>query len=537
MRFVDSIQISHFDLNALWDIAQAINNSNPLDPRLFYQYRPLLTYDACVQLNSKANNWEPFVMSDVRYRFQLWKAPLIQLIAQMQLPPLGYRSNVFVILHLIGDPLDTIWSLSHKIFLCHRRVETWFHDNDHKAMGMIVISHDEWGENNQVEDTLLQILSARGPVVQDGANMALAEDPQKKIRNACRNAAQSLSADRSTNFVPVTVSVAIFFGAIWIAFDKKSPASSMINEGITPYYIAHTALYFSILPAILLSAIIGVSQDRDSIPHILYQLRSDTKDDMIMLDNLDFWKRITSGGIYSWQPKKWQCLTSNDGDGCWRRRLIAVLSWSSVLSGWLVAIRIAHTAPPTGFSCREIAIISTLGLWIFSVSFNIYAERSFKPRSCYTLVFLKDLICSLAIVVYNVFVYLGMYNRCSCWTKFGRGPLSFGLEPQISEELNEKMSNEWARLIVILVTWQMLFVLVICALSHKGVLLLLSPVRNDAANGIHDHHFNWQYIVFRLRRARQWWREMIAERQRYRKRRSSEDDDVGLVSHSDYRRH
>lgn len=536
MSFYNATQTSHFDLNALWAIAQAINDTNPLDPRLFYPYRPLLTYDACVELNAEGNGWGLFVMSDVRYRFQLWKTPLIQLMAQMQLPPLGWKSNIFVVLHLIGDPLDTIWSLSHKIYLTHRRVEKWSHEKDCNAMATIVVSYDEWGEGSKMEDTLLHVFTIGEPVVRDLPNKSLIEEQQERIRNACRNAAQSLSADRSTSFVPVAVSVAIFGGAIRIAFDKKFSAASVINEGITPYYIAHTALYFNVLPAILLSAIIGVSQDRDSIPHILKQLRSDTKDDLMLPDGLDFWKRITSGAIYSWQPKKWQCLTFNGRDACWKRWLIAVLSWSIVLSGCLVAIYLAYTAVPTGFGCREIGMSSTLGMWILSASFDIYAERSFKPKGCYTLVFLKDLICSLAVVLYHVTTYLGMYNRCSCWTKFGAGALPFATEPQVSEELQEKIGNEWRTAVRILVAWQMLFVSVVCALSHKGVVLLLSAVRNDAAHGSSKKNwFDWRHIFVKFRQARQWWREKIAGRRSYKKRLSEGDDDVRLVSYLEHR--
>lgn len=453
----------------------------------------------------------------------------------MQLPPLGWRSKTFVILHLIGDPLDTIWSLSHKIYLTHRRVERWSLDKDCNVMATIVISHDEWGEGKRMEDTLHRVFPAGGPNVVDPSKLSLIEDQQEVIRNACRNAAQSLSADRSTNFVPVAVSVAIFFGAIRIAFDKKFSAASMINEGVTPYYIAHTALYFSILPAILLSAIIGVSQDRDSIPHVLKQLRSDTKDETMLPDSFNFWQRITSGGIYSWQPKKWQRLMSTDGDARWKWRLIAVLSWSSVLSGCLAAIYTAYTAPPTGFGCREIAMTSTLGLWTFSALFDVYAERSFKPKGCYTLVFLKDLICSLAIVVYHITMYLGTYNRCSCWTKFGAGPLAFATEPQVSEELRAKMSNEWRTAMVLLVAWQMLFVSVVCALSHKGVVLFLSSLRNDAAHGnSQKDRLDRRYVSDKFRRARQWWGQKIARPRPYR-RRTSEGDDVGLVSYSEYR--
>lgn len=519
MSFYNATRMSHFDLNVLWDLANAILKFNPFDPRLWEPGRPCLTNDACIHFNSNGVNWQPFDRSDVLFRVQLWKTPLIQLIAQMGLPPLGWGSNIFVVVHLVGDPLDTIWSLSHKIFLCHRRVEKWSHHRDRQAIAMVVISHDEWGEDNHVEKFLLQVFPAREPDVRDIANSSLVEDQREKTRSACRKAAQSLSADRSTSFVPVTVSIMIFFGSLRLAFEKQCSPAAMINDGITPYYIAHAAVYFNILPAILLSAIVGVSQDRDSIPHILNQLRSDTNEEQFV-EGLDSGKRITSGGIYSWQPKKWEHLTSNDEDECWRRWAIAILSWSSVLSGCLVGIGIAYSAPPTGFGCREIAFISTLMLWMFSFSFDIYAHRSFKPKTCYILVFLKDITCSLAILVYNVYSHLGIFNRCSCWTKFGRGPLCFSLEPRISEELHEKMSHEWRTAIIILAVWQLLFVSVICGLSHKGVVLLLSKLRYDDAYENHDRRVEWSDISSRFRRAWRTWFGMIAQRG-FRKRRKS----------------
>jgi hypothetical protein len=539
MSSYNPTQISQFDLTALCKIAN--DTSTTRDSRLFDPPGTLLTYDGCRQLVAEGNNWKPFALADVRYRFQLWKTPLILLIAHMHLPPLGWRASIFVILHLIGDPLDTIWSLSHKISLCHSRAEKWSGNKDWKAMATVVISYEEWGKGDKVEAALLQAFRAGNPWVEDVANRPLADDQQERLRDACRNAAQSLSADRSTSSVPVAVSIAIFFGAIWIAFDKHSPSSSndsscqlfSDNEGITPYYIAHTALYISVLPAVLLSAVIGVSQDRDSIPHILNQLQKDTEDTedhMQPTGCFEHWKRITSGGIYSWQPGKWQSLRSGDGDGCWRSRLLALLSFTSIVSGCLIAIYMAYTALPRGFGCREIAIISTFVLWILSAAFDFYAENFYKPHIRYARVFLKDLLCSTAIVVYNVFVYLGIYNRCSCWTKFGRGPLICGQRPEVKRELAIRMKNEWPRAIASLVALQILLVLVTCAVSYKGVILLLSKVRNNATHTNHDSDIGWQHIFFTLRRVRQWWRETVARRRHVHARRDSKGDRVELVS-------
>lgn len=540
MSSYNATSIRRFDFATLWSITQAIKDANPADPRLFYplvggvvdKTRTLLTYKACIQLNSKGNAWVPFAKSDVRQRFLLWKAPLIQLIAQMQLPPLGWKSNLFVILHLIGDPLDTVWSLSHKIFLCHTRGAKWSGDRDWKALGMITISFEEWGEGDQTEKALLQVFRAGGTYqanaqVQNCAdNPPLSQDQQENIRKACRDAAQSLSADRSTSFVPVTASVGVFFGTLAAAFDKDSSGVVSIKNGISPYYIAHTALYFGILPAILLSAIVGVSQDRDSIPHIFKQLHLNTRGHVQLKQGLEAWKRITSGGIYSWQPRKWQSLGS--GEECWSQRLIAFLSLSSILSGTIIAVYIAYSAPPTGFGCREIAIISTCWLWIFSAAFDIWAERVTWAENCYTLVFLKDSLCSLGIVLYNIYVYLGMYNRCSCWTKFGHGPLSFALEPQVANELQKKIGSVWPGAIIFLVGWQILFVSLVCALSHKGVVILLSSVKNDSSREEKDSQIGWRDIFSTRYGPRHWWQRMRATHH-VKIKKAFDGDDVPLA--------
>jgi hypothetical protein len=190
----------------------------------------------------------------------------------------------------------------------------------------------------------------------------------------------------------------------------------------------------------------------------------------------------------------------------------------------------AYTALPQGFGCREIAIISTFVLYILSAAFDFCAEEFFPPELRYAPVFLKDLLCSTAIVVYNVFVYLGMYNRCSCWTKFGRGPLICGQRPGVKRELAMRMKNEWPGAIASLVALQMLFVLVTFAVSHKGVILLLSKVRNKDAHTSNESGLGWQHIFFELRRVRQQRREIDARRRHVQTTRDSKDDRVGLVS-------
>lgn len=87
----------------------------------------------------------------------------------------------------------------------------------------------------------------------------LNQDQQENLRKICRDAAHSLSVDRSTSFISVTIFVEIFLSTLTVAFDKNSFETISINNEISSYYIVHTILYFNILSAILLSAIVGVS--------------------------------------------------------------------------------------------------------------------------------------------------------------------------------------------------------------------------------------------------------------------------------------
>ena len=512
MAFYNATRIDHFNFTALWNITQSIKAFNPLDPRLFYpivdnvvdKSRTLLTYKGCVDLVSAGNNWAHYDISDVRQRVQLWKAPLIQLIAQMQLPPLGWRSNIFVLVHLIADPIDTNWSLAHKIYLCHSHAVRWSGDKDWKALGMIVVSYDEWGEGNTAAKALKEALNGHG----DKRDQPLSLNQQKSIRDACLQAARSLSADRATSFIPMTVALAIFMGAIGAAFDKNASGAVSINNSVTPHYIASTTLYIAILPAVFLSAFIGVSQQQSAIPRFLNRLHTDVEEHKQLPRRFGYWKRGTSGGIYSWQPGKLDSLKSSIGS--WHPRINAALSFSTVIAGTVVAVYMSYSAPPVGFGCREITHSGIFLMWTFSALFDIWVEKALSGKASFAAVCAKDLLCMTAILIENIYSHLGMFNRCVCWTNFGNGPLCFATESRVAEELHQKISKQWAITVACLVVWEILVVVVVCSLSFKGISMLLSPiddrVEKDGDNDSEQWQIGWRHLFSQLREIRQVWR-------------------------------
>lgn len=106
-----------FNFTYLYELARTLNASDPQSPSLYHPGGDLskltLTYAACK--NAVGIDWVPYEVHGVYDRLILWRVPLIALIATTTLPALGFWRQVFTIIHLIGDPIDTVWSLLYKL--------------------------------------------------------------------------------------------------------------------------------------------------------------------------------------------------------------------------------------------------------------------------------------------------------------------------------------------------------------------------------------------------------------------------------------
>jgi hypothetical protein len=90
-----------------------------------------------------------------------------------------------------------------------------------------------------------------------------------------------LAADRGTSFLPIVVAQGFFVGALAVAVSKTQaiiPNSSMYIN-VEAHSIAFSSLYFWIIPAVFLGAMIGVSQTENSIHDTLKHLQEDLRND------------------------------------------------------------------------------------------------------------------------------------------------------------------------------------------------------------------------------------------------------------------
>jgi hypothetical protein len=65
--------------------------------------------------------WTAYPISDIWNRIVVWKWSLLQLLSQFPRPPLEPSVEMGVMLHLLGDPIDTICSMLITLNLCRRR--------------------------------------------------------------------------------------------------------------------------------------------------------------------------------------------------------------------------------------------------------------------------------------------------------------------------------------------------------------------------------------------------------------------------------
>lgn len=149
-----------FEFASLWNFTEQIRKACPTDPRLF---KPVYTSQTA-SLSQKAcaeivgNDMRSYPSADIWSRLTTWKFPLLQLVSSFPRPPLSYKVECFVLVHLMGDPVDTFRHLVSKLSICDAMAVYWKRQGDivlasrnvdnrdrtWKALALITDAYQEW---------------------------------------------------------------------------------------------------------------------------------------------------------------------------------------------------------------------------------------------------------------------------------------------------------------------------------------------------------------------------------------------------------
>lgn len=163
----------HFHFASLWEYTKKIQRACPNDTRLFVPHGGIaapqnasLTQAACTAIAGP--DWTYYSAADIWTRLTTWKFPLLQLVATFPRPPLDFWVECFVILHLLGDPVDTIKNLLAKISSCQVIAGAWRaecesflekppgedQDRDWKALTILSDAYGEWSVDEEATEAL-----------------------------------------------------------------------------------------------------------------------------------------------------------------------------------------------------------------------------------------------------------------------------------------------------------------------------------------------------------------------------------------------
>jgi len=283
----------------------------------------------------------------------------------------------------------------------------------------------------------------------------------------CQKTGNALAADRTTKFFPVTVAQGFFIGTVGIAFGRTEAAAAgpkpntYIN--IEAHSIAFSAMYFWVIPAVFLASVIGVFQTENAIPRILRQFQTDITyafptwetglpDDHFAKDDvegrLNAALRERSGGIYSWQPQQPRTAVYSQvgptdrnkanqtrGPNIWGRlcqlfvhfirlkRDSPTLALIILASGTTTAFVISYFVPSIGFEARTATQLLLYAIWLFSAALDyiLYGEHH---QWRFWVTFAKDVVTTLATMGCVVITQVGIFNRCSSYTLWGKTGLN-----------------------------------------------------------------------------------------------------------------
>ncbi|KAH8896216.1 hypothetical protein GQ53DRAFT_803762 [Thozetella sp. PMI_491] len=235
-----------FFLDSVYEIQENISRKCTSDPRLA-EWRDglrVLTMNAVRNMTGSTTGWmsiwqwTPYQGDLILSRLQAWKLPLVQLLMLFPRPPHGTMIELFSIVHLMGDPVDT--SPSSRVLYCpfcrvnrvfeplalrHARVSLTFtlqvtqrrmqilsenrmERENLKGLTLLINAFEECGEENNVLEL------ERHTVRFARRNTIWNENPHYQAT------AHALAADRTTSLLPVITAVITFLASIALSYGK-----------------------------------------------------------------------------------------------------------------------------------------------------------------------------------------------------------------------------------------------------------------------------------------------------------------------------
>jgi hypothetical protein len=429
-----------------------------------------LTLPGCRKVCSSKQGW----YTDIGPRLSVWLIPILLLISNIDLSPLDKR-RFLAIIHFLGDPIDSFWSLIDKIGAWDRCYS-------------IAEQHDAPCERrNRVKATILAgFEEIRGP------EFRFQEDSDTLIKSSLnredkfrewRQTARELADSRTNEYLRTCLAIVLYIYQVIAAFVGKlgggntSPPGGRIG----------TAMFISwLVPAVLLSNNIGGFTSRRTCFSILsrfaeridnYQIDSPPRDailfprcsDLVPTSSTEYFESLSwSGAIYTFRPWKKQYERN-----WYRAALIIALSISPVCIGMIAAFSIIWNISPQGFNCRHLWLIGIFFAWVISAFITWLSYSRFASgKHHWRFILIKDALIALSSILIIFLSSCGLFNSCFCWSGFYgyHGRAHVPLNVNSFYELNDR--TKYPAIVSACVFAQLLVFVIIAIIWRHGLKLM-----------------------------------------------------------------
>ncbi|KAJ4206365.1 hypothetical protein NW759_014312 [Fusarium solani] len=430
--------LPHFSTAALIDLIGKLNETCPHDLVDGIGLRDVVA-NALFQgeksfFAQSLGRWSPYTAAIIFSRLIDFKLPLLQLISELPRPQIipGWQTQVFAVLHLIGDPIDSMSGYLFTLATCMvvlKRTKEILAERERaeaegepieverrsKLIALVYLSYASNGHPKEIEDL----------ITCEAAN-----------RPAFEAAALALVADRGSNFWAVGVAIFGFSMAVMLkyvyidaeTFDVAKP------QHIDIWSLSSSMTMVHIVPNVLLASIISVQQSPHTARRFLAQfeksLLHQEADDAIDRMQTNWAERdpdqqISNGAVPNWRPDRQYARPPrqyNAPPTFWRR-VLDVVAFLIVTTGSAGAILLSAAVPPEGLNCRTVIKLIMVLIYVVKYAAQLLVNRMgdlSNPMKRYV----TGTMDAISVLLFAFIIFstqAGILNRAGCYRQCNVG--------------------------------------------------------------------------------------------------------------------
>ena len=404
-----------------------------------------LSLNGCHELCGQG--YQLWQLEDTIDRVSLWVIPALILLTHFSFAPLDIFNFAAVIIHAIGDPIDSIWSLLTRIEVNRRllrrakNIKSQYPDLSTDAEGIAVIcaAYEEHGIQTAIGDfeSALRERANQAPRDMASSEQSLPSSVQHQlispdelfhISEASHELLKSRRISRVLTLIPI-ISLALSLASAINRTIHQIMQTNTRLDNETAHSIAVLSLFFIFIPIVAFSGVLGSFSTVTGAVEIIQKLRWDLNKQLFpeLEMTISEWSRKArfSGMNSTYRSCKTIPVEPMDSPKRWcpdrSRGLLLFYSLVFVLCGACVpAIFLSATnhadERKVAVGCRTLTWLSITGLWISSLALDAFHIANPKWKWRYTII--KDTVILTFVIIGITFIQIGFYNSCSCRSSF-----------------------------------------------------------------------------------------------------------------------